>query len=246
MSHRPMICALLICFLASGVAVADSLFPKTMRFKVSKGIASGNFDLNFGEELGETPRYVVTLRNFGGFGVTSEQQLWSQIFQKDLSLYGHMVTENEDTKNPIRSVFLNTNCKSAMGQDKTTCFLYKGQEQGEAIQTEIFTPYRAIDLVSSIVVATHEASKRSSSAANFNFIFEKRTRQVTLEREGTEHIDTTFGRREAVILSLKFEGTDFELYRFYIAQGPGGFFPAKLVFDSGGESAELIAENAIW
>jgi hypothetical protein len=246
MLKRFIVCGLLIWLLPSGAATADSVFPKFIRFKVTKGLASGSFDLSFGEDIGSVDKYVITLKNFEGLGVTSKQQLWSLIFKQDLSLYGHLVTEGENTRNPISSVFLNDDCKSALGRTKTKCFLYKGREQGEAIQTEIFTPYRAIDLVSSIVVATNEGSSKTFSPRDFNFIFEKRTRQVTLEKTGNELLETPLGKRDALILALKLKDSDFELYRFYVTREKEGFYPAKMVFVDESATVEFVAETILW
>ena len=243
---RLALCGSLLWILAAGTASAGT-FPRQIHFNVKKGITGGSFDLSFGEDLTaeKKDRYQIKLAEFEGLGFSSDQELFSMIAKKDLSLYGHIVVGAD--KQRIRQVLLADDCKSGMGRDTTTCFKYQDQEGDNALQTEIFTPYLAIDLVSSIVVATQEASKRTFSPTNFNFIFNKLTKQVTLAREGAESLETPLGRRDTVILSLKLKDTDFELYRFYIGRDAKGHYPVKMVFvDDNDDAMEFTAERVVW
>ncbi len=237
--------------LASTAHAASPIFPKEIQFKVRKGsLLTGSFDLSFGEDLTaqDGDRYVITLRKFEGLGFTSQQELWSMIFKNDFSLYGHVVLADATSREPIRRVFLDPNCKSAIAQKKTKCFKYREKSTGDAIQTEIFAPYSAIDLISSIVVATREASQVDFIEKHFNFIFNKTTKQVTLVHQGTQDLETTTGTKVTAVLSLRLKDTDFELYRFYIAQDAHGHYPAKLLFvdEANGEHIEFLADQVVW
>lgn len=248
-----------LCLLASVVlttAARAVVFPQEIKFKVRKGaMLAGSFNLSFGEDLNaETgDRYQVTLSDFEGLGFSSGQQLVSFIFKDDLSLFGHVVL-GEDGKQ-VREVLLDTNCKSAIGQKKTRCFKYRefeGGAAGDPIQTEIFTPYKAIDLVSSIVVATQAALGErvpERDRQGFDFIFNKSTKQVVLVYEDVEEIDTPSGRRNVVVMSLRHMASDHELYKFYIGwdEEPPRSFPVKLVFvDDKGSQLELVADEVKW
>ncbi len=249
---RPLfLCVLAWITLTSTADAADPIFPKVIQFKVRTGsLLTGSFDLSFGDDLNaeDGDRYLITLKNFEGLGFSSDQELWSMIFKKDLALYGHVVVADAESGEVIRQVFLDTDCTSAIGQEKTSCFKYQEKATGAAIQTEIFTPYLAIDLVSSIVVATHEASRPDFTETHFNFIFNKTTKQVTLVQAGTEEIETPTGKQAATVLTLKLKDTDFELYRFYIARAQQGHYPAKMLFvdETKGENLEFVADEVIW
>ena len=237
----------LLLLLAGAQTTEAQIFPKKMSFQVNSGIAQGSFDLDFAEVLAEgRPRYSLVLRNFGGLGMTSKQELWSYVFQDDLSLYGHLVREQNGER--IREVFLNNDCKSAMGQVRTTCFLYKEHASGDSTQTELFADDPAIDLVSSLLAATRWTAKGSKKTADFVFIFEDSTEKVSLVPAGTEKL--VVGGRQLMTTkwSMRPRGDDFELYRFHIARDQQGrFFPAKMVFvDSNKGPIEFLADSWKW
>lgn len=238
-----------LVLLLAGVGVGGAqVFPEKMTFRVKSGFAQGSFNLNFDKVLADgRPRYSLALRDFGGLGMTSSQELWSYVFQDDLSLYGHLVREKSGTK--IREVFLNDDCKSAMGQVRTTCFVYKEYASGDSTQTELFATDPAIDLVSSLLVATREAAKGSNQTADFVFIFEDSAKKVSLVPVGGEAVRLPRGQQiDTTIWSLRPRGENFEIYRFYIARDRDGrFFPAKMVFeDQGRGPIEFLAESWSW
>lgn len=237
-----------IVLLLAGASVSwAQVFPKEMTFQVKSGLAQGSFELGFSEKLGKRAQYQIVLRNFGGLGMTSSQELWSYVFQDDLSLYGHLVREKSGTQ--IRQVFLNDDCKSAMGQVRTTCFIYKEHASGDSTQTELFATDPAIDLISSLLVATRESAKGSNQTADFVFIFEDSAKKVSLVYVGKETVQLPNGKQiETAIWSLRPRGESFELYRFYIGRDRDGrSFPAKMVFeDQGRGPIEFQAQSWTW
>lgn len=241
---------LALCVATARSTSAD-VFPKSMSFEVRGGLVQGYFSLTFGPDTnvraGDPPRYQVALKNFGGLGMTSDQVLYSYFFQSDLSLYGQVVS---DPQGVIRQVFLDTECKSALGDVETTCFVYRDRRGGgDALQTELFAPYPAIDLVSSIVVATQREARGARQPAHFVFIFNDTSKKVTLAPEGRESLRMADGKtREATVWSLKFKDTEYELYRFYIAKdGSNGFIPAKMTFtDQDKGPIHFVAETWTW
>ena len=235
---------LVLLLAGTGVSGAQ-IFPQQMTFQVKGGIAQGSFELGF-DKREASPHYQIVLRNFGGLGMTSSQELWSYVFQDDLSLYGHLVREKSGKR--IREVFLNDDCKSAMGQVRTTCFLYKEHASGDSTQTELFATDPAIDLVSSLLVATREAAKGSDGTADFVFIFEDSAKKVSLVLVGGETVRLPRQEVKTTVWSLRPRGENFELYRFYIAHDTRGrYFPAKMVFeDQDRGSIEFLAQSWSW
>lgn len=232
---------LFLCLGGTTLAEAQ-VFPADMKFRVKSGLVQGSFDLEFVAEVG-SPRYAIKLSGFGGLGLTSDQQLWSYLLREDLSLYGHVVLDGGEK---IRQVFLEDDCESALGQVKTTCFVYKERASGDQTQTEIFAPYPAVDLLSSLVVASRHAA--DGKTAHFNFIFNDTTKQVTLAPDGREQLKLPGGKSfDTAIWRLTLKDTDFELYRFYIAKDRSGHFPAKMVFvDEDKGPIEFIAQEWTW
>lgn len=241
-------CVLGLIALSTGAAAIDDVFPSKIQFKVRKGaLLTGSFNLTFEEDFNavDGDRYQITLSDFEGLGFTSDQQLISSIFMEDLALFGHIVLAGDGTK--VSEVFLDTNCRSAIGQEKTRCFKYREGPAGNPIQTEIFTPYKAIDLISSIVVASQAGGDKKFKEEDYNFIFNKATKQVTLVDTGTEVIDTPNGKQQAAVLVLKHKNSGVELYRFYIGQDASGAYPLKMLFtDANGSQIEFLAEDVSW
>ncbi len=246
-----------VLFLLASVVPAQAvIFPQEIKFKVRKGnMLAGSFNLSFGDDLNaeDGDRYQIMLSDFEGLGFSSGQQLVSFVFKDDLALFGHVVL-GEDGKQ-VREVLLDTDCTSVIGHKKTRCFKYREFDKGTAgapIQTEIFTPYKAIDLISSILVATHVADGERTAQRDrqgFDFIFNRSTKQVLLVYEGVEEIDTPSGRRSVVALSLRHMATEHELYKFYIGRDAElrRSFPVKVVFvDDKGSRLELVAAEVTW
>jgi hypothetical protein len=241
-------CVLGLIALSSGAAAIDGVFPGKIQFKVRKGVLlTGSFHLSFEEDLNavDGDRYQITLSKFEGLGFTSDQQLISSIFIEDLALFGHLVLAGDGAK--VSEVYLDTDCRSAIGQKKTRCFKYREGPASDPIQTEIFAPYKAIDLISSIVVASQAGGDEDFKEEDYNFIFNKATKQVTLVDAGSEEIETPAGKQKATVLVLKHKNSGVELYRFYVGKGARGAYPLKMLFtDANGGQIEFIAEDVTW
>ncbi len=232
----------LTCAMAASATETD--FPQQIKYKVRKdSILSGRFNLIFGDDPTSTAgtRHQITLSNFETLGFSSDQQLTSFVNKNDLSLYGHAVLDKDQQL--VRSVRLDNNCKSAIGNETTKCFKYQ-KGGSNPIQTEIFTPYKAIDLISSIVVASQAVSDKSfKKSRDFNFIFNKSTKQVSLVFEENKKIATPLGNYQATVLSLRHKNSGIELYRFYIGKDKKGTFPLKMLYDDNGSKIEFIADE---
>lgn len=228
---------------------ADQPFPRKIDFTVRKAgtIGGGAFKLIFEQDVSTAePRYQIVLRDFGGMGLNASQKFSSRIFQSDLSLAGHAVVDTK-TEKVIRQVFLDRKCTSSMGsmdQKKTNCFIYKDEET--QLQTEIFAPYPAIDLVSSIVVATDRAADPDFRQADYNFIFNKATKQVTLVFQGEDELETADGIKQVKILSLLHKNSGQELYRFFIGHDERGHYPLKMSFEDDQGRIDFIADRVVW
>ncbi len=246
--RRLKVWGLLAALVLAGVqaAAADDLpLPARLSFKVRKGaLLSGRFLLSCAEDWNTPDAYLLTLSDFVSLGYSSNQRLMSTVKKKDLSLAGHVVLDGERV---VRRVFLDENCKSAIDREKTKCFKYQEGPDGTALQTEIFTPHRAIDLISSILVATQAAGEKGFEHRDFNFIFNNKTRQVRLIVRGTEELETPLGRLKTKVLALEHTESGVELYRFYVASDRRGGIPVRMIYEDDKEGTiEFLVDNVEW
>lgn len=237
----------------AGALVAQSgaeepVFPGSLSFEVRNGLARGSFDLGFGDAVvkeGERPRYQISARNFSALGVGVDQELWSYVFRDDLSLYGHLVKKANGPR--LRQVFVDDQCKSALGQVRTTCFLYQEHGTGDSTQTEIYAPYPALDLLSSILIATRLTARGQSTPSDFVLIHEDNAKKVSLVPAGKEPAQVQGKSVPSWSWSLRPQGSEYEIYRFQVAHVDGGYLPVKVVFDLGNRGpVELVIESWTW
>lgn len=247
---RITIGGLLLALAAAGAPPAvgqDLPFPSELSFKVRKGqLLTGRFQLAFGVDLNaptDVDGYQLTLSEFESLGYSSNQKLVSTVMVDDLSLYGHVVWDGDKV---LRQLFLVRNCRSALGGE-TSCFRYKEGTDGNELQTEIFTPYPALDLVSSILVAARATEEKGFKGRDYNFMFNSTTRQVSLVARDSEEIDTPLGRMKTRVLALVHKDSGVELYRFYVGRDRQGAFPVRMVYEDQREGTiEFLVDKVRW
>lgn len=246
--QRMIIWALLLCLgtgLSTPLLADDAFFPKTLTFKVRKGtLMTGQFRLEFTESLDFDNAYLLTMKDFESLGYSSNQVLMSTVRKGDLSLLGHVV---RDGGRRLRQLNYDASCKSAIDGQTTSCFRYAEGEARKAMQTEIFTPYKALDLISSMLVAARVAHEPKFEKRDFNFMFNRHTRQVQLSAHGSEKIETPLGKMRTTVLALELPDDGGEIYRFYIGQDKRGSFPVRMVYEDPKEgTVEFIVKSVEW
>lgn len=237
---------IIMCLFGIGIQnlwPADSFkFPSTIRYKLLKNdrvIGSCRFEYDVKGKFENTSS--LKLVNFQGLGLTSQEWLLTYIYTKDSSIYATYILKGKEPVSEIR-------LKEAVGFDggKDQVFVYKELTSPDQIQTELFTKFPVIDLVSSFFVSSQKvASGNLNKAEKFNFLFGKSTKIMDMIYTGTEQVPYQGKEVSTHVLIIRYN--NMEIFRFKIFQDPEGcFFPLSvvLVTDFTGGSQETFEMRA--
>jgi len=205
---------------------ADSFkFPSTIKYKLLKNdrvVGSCRFEYEVKGKFENTSS--LKLVNFEGMGLTSQQWLQTYIFTKDSSIYATFILEGKKPASEIR-------LKEGVGFDGSAgqVFVYKELTSPDQIQTELFTQYPVIDLVSSFFVASRKvAAGNLTKAEKFNFFFGKSTKIMDMMSIGTEKVPFLGKEVSTQVLIVRYNNV--EIFRFKIFQDADGYyFPLSVI-----------------
>lgn len=239
---------IVVCLTGLGVQnlwAGDSFkFPSTIKYKLLKNDkVMGSCRLSY-DIKGKFPE-TSTLRlvDFEGLGLTTQEWLLTYIFAKDSSIYATFTLKGKRKVSEIR-------LKEGMGFDGKSgqVFVYKKLDSPEEMQTELFTQYPVIDLISSFFVTSQMvAADNHSKTEKFNFLFGKSTKIMDMMYVGTDKIP--YRGREVSTQVLIVRYNNVEIFRFKIFKDSNGyFFPVSVVVvtdftGSGQETFELRADQ---
>jgi hypothetical protein len=226
-------------------AASTAIFPRRMQFDFTarRGVVPihGSFKLSFGDDPQIASNHLLQMSGLSGFGFTSSELLFTAVRKSDFGLEYHTVLAYEGARKFVRQVRLE-DCQSVMG-NVSRCFVYR-EGANPLLQTEIFTPYAGIDLISSLLVATKMAQGKREYE-DFNFIQDRNALQVRLERRATSPVETPTGKLDATLVVVR-TARGAELYKVLVAESREGYFPVRLSASSEGTSLEAIAQAPTW
>lgn len=207
---------------------------------------SGRFHITV-EDHPESPKtqYLMKFSGVAAFGLASAEVLWSVVAKDRLALQFAAVApfEGADPSKWTSQMKLEP-CRSVMAGAKRQCFVYREARSPE-IQTEFFTPYEGIDLLTSLLQAARMAVK-GEREATFNFVERTTTTQVRLVAGERATMATALGTLDSVAVSVRPLEADDELYRVVVALSPKGPFVTRLEFR--GKDGDLVAtaQKPVW
>jgi hypothetical protein len=180
-----LIFIMLSCSLLGQYAWAGNSFkfPERIKFKLLKNDkVMGSCRLDYRKKSSIDGVSSLKLKNFEGYGMTSQESLLTYISLVDSSLYSTFLLKGE-------KVFSELRLKEGMGFDmkKGNVFIYKESNAPSEMQTELFTKHPIIDLVSLFYVTSKRVAKGNyKKVQKYNFLFGKSTKimdMVCLEKE---------------------------------------------------------------
>lgn len=218
-------------------------FPKMIKFKLLKNdTIMGGCQFSYEEKTNIEGISYLNMRNFEGIGFTSQEWLATYIFAKDSSIYADFIMKGKKTISEIRLK------EEALGFDgkKGKIFIYKDLESPNEMQTEIFTEYTVIDLLSMFFVVSKKVASGKKEVEKFNFLIDKSTKIVDMVPMLEEK--APFEGKEVHTHVFSFTYHDLEIFRVKIFKEKNGFcFPVsvKIVtdFTGSGQSIELRADK---
>jgi hypothetical protein len=238
---------LTVCLIIVGAqnqwADSSFKFPKMIKFKLFKNdTIVGGCQFSYEEKTNKEGISYLNMRNFEGIGFTSQEWLATYIFAKDSSIYADFIMKGKKAISEIRLK------EDALGFDgkKGKIFLYKDLESPDEMQTEIFTEYRVIDLLSMFFVVSKKVASGKKEVEKFNFLIDKSTKIVDMVPMMGEKVPFEGKEVDANVFSFTYH--DLEIFRVKVFKDKNGFcFPVsvKIVtdFTGSGQSIELRADK---
>lgn len=235
--------ATLLC--CTSAAQETLQFPKSIKYKMSKdGRVLGDCLLFYSRNTQYPHSSSVSLRNFKGFGFSSNDKLYTYFNKKTLALYDALLQQGDTV------VYEILHKKGGIMGEDTTTYMFKENRpgtSGKAQGTELYSKNTAIDLLSSYFVASAKVAQGAfSKPINFDMFFEKRVRPVTMEPKGSMQLEQDGKKVEVQIVRILL-GKE-ELYRFLIATDEAGYtYPMRVIIESEDQgSLELIASKVVY
>ena len=233
----------LLEFGVQNVWAGDSFnFPKRIKFKLLKSDRiMGSCRLDYTKKADYKGTSRLTLKNFEGFGLTSQEWLLTYIFSHDSSIYATFLMKNKIKFSEIR-------LKEGVGFDgkKGKVFVYRKLDTPDEMQTELFTKYLVIDLVSSLFVTSQRvATGKYKDVQKFNFFFGKSTKIMDMMYIGKEKAPFQGKEVDAHVLTIRYNNV--EMFRLKIFKDKDGYcFPVSVtvVTDFSGNNQESFEMRA--
>ncbi|RKZ41986.1 MAG: hypothetical protein DRQ41_07550 [Gammaproteobacteria bacterium] len=199
-------------------------FPNKIHYDIfvnGSNEASSTFSFVSKKDKAGTPVYQLSFGNFQALGFTSRDKIYTVIFQKDLSLSRTVLMRGNEK-------FYEMKAKkgSGMFDDEAITFIYAEDTLTGPIETEPYTPYPVIDLLSLFLVAS-ESVATNKGQQNFSFFVKKSTEIVKLIPLDKAEVSYQGAEVSTTVMELSHQGR--EILKLNIYRDKNGFhFPLRL------------------
>jgi hypothetical protein len=219
-------------------AGAPFKFPQRIQFKLIKNDnIVGECQLLYQETTDKKGISSLQLKNFQGLGLTSEESFVTYLFTDSSSIYAEFLLKGKEKVYEIR-------LKEGLTFElkKEQVFVYK-EEAKPTLQTELFTQYPVIDLLSSFFVTSRRvALGQHKKTEKFNLIFDKSTKIAEMKYTGPRK--EPFQGREVDTEALSITISNVEMFAMKIYKDKDGYcFPVSVTISSQGGSFEMRADR---
>lgn len=219
-------------------AGAPFKFPGMIQFKLLKNDnILGECKLLYQENTNKKNISSLKLRNFQGLGYTSQEGFLTFIFKDNSSIYAEFLSKGKEKIYEIR-------LKEGITFDmkKGQIFIYKEEAKPE-MQTELFTKYPVIDLLSSFFVTSKRvALGQYKKTEKFNLIFDKSTKVADMKYMGSQKEPFQGKNVDTQVLSITIR--DVEMFRMAIFKDKDEYcFPVSVMISYDGGTFEMRADR---
>ncbi len=198
--------------------------------------ASSVFSVVSKKDKAGTPVYQLFFGNFKALGFTSKDQIYTIVFKTDLSLSRTVLTRGKKTIYEMKA-----KKGSGMFEDEAITFVYTEDTLTGPIETEPYTPYKVIDLLSLFIVASKSVASGNKGPQKFSFFVKKSTEVVELIHRGNATVSYQGQNVTTTVVELSHQGR--EVLKLNIYRDKSGFhFPVKLSIT--GEAQGLVEFRA--
>jgi len=213
-------------------------FPQRIQFKLIKNDnIVGECQLLYQEKTNKKGISSLKLKNFQGLGLTSNESFVTYLFTDTSSIYAEFLLKGKEKVYEIR-------LKEGLTFElkKEQVFVYKEEAKPE-MQTELFTQYPVIDLLSSFFVTSKRvALGQHKKTEKFNLIFDKSTKIADMKYMGS--LKEPFQGKNVDTHVLSITISNVEMFRMKIYKDKEGYcFPVSVTISYQGGKFEMRADR---
>lgn len=173
-----------------------------------------------------TSLYQLSFGNFQGLGFTSRDKIYTVVFQDTLSLSKTKLMRGKEKVYEMKA----KKAQGMFGDEETNIFVYQEESLAGPIETEPYTPYPVIDLLSLFLVASETVASGKKGPQDFSFFVKRSTEIVQLEQVGNASISYQGQTVQTTKVVLTYQG--MEAFKLHIYQDQYGFyFPVQFSID---------------
>ena len=215
----------------TGISFAAQFqFPSKIKYDIFVGgtkSASSDFAVESPRsKAGMLPMYRLSFGNFQGLGFTSRDKIYTVVFQDTLSLSKTMLIRGKEKVYEMKA----KKAQGMFGDEETDVFVYQEESLAGPIETEPYTPYPVIDLLSLFLVASESVATGKKGPQNLSFFVKRSTEVVQLEQVGNASISYQGQTVQTTKVVLTYQGR--EAFKLYIYRDKNGFsFPVQFSID---------------
>ena len=219
-------------------AKATFKFPARIKYKLLKNDnIVGNCFLIYEKKTDKPGISSLRLTKFQGFGLTSQEQFLTYIYTKHSSLYAQFLLKGGTEIRQIR-------LKKGLTFDlkKENVFIYQEKAKPQ-MQTELFTKYPVIDLLSTFFVTSERvASGNYKKGKMHNLIFDKSTKIAKMKYLGPEDAPYKGEMVSTEVISITINNVEMFRLKIY-DNGNGYYFPVSITITEGTGTFEMRADR---
>jgi hypothetical protein len=198
--------------------------------------ASSDFSVTSKKDKTGTPVYQLFFGKFQALGFTSKDKIFTVVFKKDLSLSRTILMRGKDNVYEMKA-----KKGSGMFEDEAITFVYIEDTLTGPIETEPYTPYPVIDLLSLFMVASESVANGNKGTQNFSFFVKKSTEVVELTHRGNATVSYQGRNVKTTVVELSHQGREVLTLNIYLDKN-GFHFPVQLSIK--GEAQGLVEFRA--
>ncbi|KHD07995.1 hypothetical protein PN36_08900 [Candidatus Thiomargarita nelsonii] len=240
------VCLTTIIFALTGASLAAPFnFPSKIKYDIfvdGAKKASSDFSRALKRDRSGTPVYQLSFGNFQALGFTSRDKIYTFVFKDSLSLSRTLLVRGKKKVYEMKA----KKAQGMFGEGDTDVFVYKEETSAGSIQTEPYTPYKVIDLLSLFLVASESVASgnQKPQTQDFSFFVKKSTEVVQLKQLAKKTVPYQGRNVSTTVMELSHQ--DQEIFKLYIYKDNKGFyFPVQLSIEDDEQGlVELKATEA--
>lgn len=203
-----------------GSVVAEVKFPSMIKYNVLRGgrmIGSAYLNFDSSRDL-YNGKFYLTLSNFTGLGIQSNQSLHTHVDPEDFSLYGaSLCDEKKCTPTNWEYKIWIKNGWDVGFSSKTTFYVYQKRSDDGTMETMLSSKAKVVDLLSAFLVTTEAVHHAETGNQKINLFVGNSTKLLDLLiSKSEEHVTLSSSGKKVKVKAVSIGRYGKVTFKFYI------------------------------